>query len=103
MHGGQDIRVKVARAVSRNAGGDADLACAVATSTTGLHRLVYLVGPLQRPSFIGAWFARARVKLGGMPSKHAYPSPSWGLGPPSTMMVAPVMKDEASEARKMHG
>ena len=24
-------------------------------------------------------------------------------GPPSTMMVSPVMKDEASEARKMHG
>src|SRR5213593_2186459 len=30
------------------------------------------------------------------------PSPSCGLGPPSTMMVAPVMKAEASEARKMH-
>ena len=26
-----------------------------------------------------------------------------GAGPPSTMMVSPVMKDEASEARKMHG
>ena len=35
--------------------------------------------------------------------RFAYPSPSWAGGPPSTMMVSPVMKDEASEARKMHG
>src|SRR6266508_621400 len=32
-----------------------------------------------------------------------YPSPSCGAGPPSMMMVAPVMKEEASEARKMQG
>ena len=30
-------------------------------------------------------------------------SPSRALGPPSTMIVAPVMKAEASDARKMHG
>jgi hypothetical protein len=32
-----------------------------------------------------------------------YPSISRGGGPPSITMVSPVIHDEASEARKMHG
>src|SRR5262249_16351437 len=37
------------------------------------------------------------------PSGPGQPSDSRGEGRPSTMMVSPVMKDEASEARKMQG
>jgi hypothetical protein len=32
-----------------------------------------------------------------------YPSISRGGGPPSMTIVSPVIQDEASEARKMHG
>ncbi len=62
------------------------------------------VGPRSVHSRILYLKILGRVKFEVLPAGvDVYPSLSLGLGPPSTTIVVPVINDEASEARKMHG
>src|SRR5947208_16143320 len=66
-------------------------------------RLLSETGSKQRRWLTGVYALRAGWSLALLVAGQEASSPSRALGPPSTTMVAPFMKAEASEASKMEG